>query len=528
MDSLLTQVTGVQIGITASVNPDKIVTATITITPEVAYSAGLVTQIVVMEGVTTQNATTNGEKAFDHVTMGFMPNANGTVLPALVPGQPVTLTYTLDMKTTHMETANDLLVAAFIQNNSTKQVIQSNNALVSHPFTDYQVTLHVIDNDYNTVAGGKAFIPLYGEIEFGPSGSAIFNGVFPGNLHYDVKAPGYDGNQGDLTVVGTSLTEDVMVEKPDLLFFEDFGWNEIPADWDVELTNGFYLAGSGTEAGSLVFYKPNEGDDNSYLIMPPVNLNQTGIFSFRAGKQYGSPELKVGIATLGMKPGSNGSEGLTVTGFTELFSAPVTSFDGFLIYGFPLPETIGSQRLAFKYVGTTGSYCELDQVAVLEDNPGVKVQFVVTDQNDIPLKSTKVTLAENTVTNNDYGYANFRDTDPGNYSYSVTYKNQEIASGILKVDDALVKKIQYNTSGIETIIAEIPVSIYPNPVKDQFTVKGVNEGLITVLTMNGQQMKQMQIRRGESVSTDGLAKGLYLVKIESNSKIVYRKILISR
>jgi len=528
MDSLLTLVTGVQIGISAAVSQADLVTAIVTITPEIAYAAGLVTHIVVMEGITTQNASTNGERAFDHVTMGFMPDASGTVLPALVPGQPVTLNYSLDMKTTHRETSNDLLVAVFIQDNVTKKVIQSNNAPVSHTFTDYTVTMNVIDNDYNTVPGGKVFIPLYGENEFGADGLVTYKGIYPGALHYEMKAPGYDGTQGTITVAAANVSEDVMLEKPDLFYFEDFGWNTIPPGWNVEVTNGFYLTGSGTEAGSIVFYKPNAGDDNSYLIVPPVNLKQSGLFSFRAGKQSGSPVLKVGIATLEPAPGSEGSSGMTITGFAELYSAPVTSFEGFTIFGFPLPETFGNKRMAFKFTGAAGSFCELDQVAVLEDMPGVKVQFLVTDQNDAPLKNTKVTLSSKTVVNNAYGYATFRDTDLGSYTYTVTYKDQEIATGILNVDDALVKEIKHNTSGIETIISEVPVSIYPNPVKDRFTVMGVQSGTITVLTVNGRQVMQKQILHGEPVSTEGLAKGIYVVKVQNDEKTFYRKILISR
>ncbi len=528
MDSLLGLLTGMKLDITSSIDANKIVTATITVTPEIAYAAGLVAQIVVMEGVTTQNAATNGEKSFTHVAMGFMPNANGTALAALVPGQPVTLTYTLDMKTTHMETGNDLEVAAFIQDNTTKRVHQSNVVPVSHQFTDYQVTMHVIDNDYNDVPGGSVFTPYYGDSYFGANGLAVYPGVFPGTLRYDVKAPGYDGIGGSVTVTGADVNEDVMLEKPDLLFYEDFGWNEIPAGWQTVTTNGFYLYGAGTEAGSVVFYKPNAGDDNSYLIMPPVNLTQSGLLSFRAGVQYGSPQLKVGIATLASEPGTDGSTGVTVTGFTELYSATVTAFEGYTIFGFPLPETLGNQHLAFKYVGPAGSYCELDQVAVLEDNPGVKVQFLVTDQADVPLKNAIVTMNGKTVTNNAYGYATYRDTDLGNYTYTVSYKGEEIAAGQLKVEDALVKQIKWNTSGVETIISEIPVSIYPNPVKDHFTIDGIRSGVVTVLTMNGQNMMQLPVRNGQTIATDGLGKGMYLVKIETDNKVVYRKIMISK
>jgi hypothetical protein len=528
MQGLMTKLTGVEIGIVASVNADELVSVEVTITPEIGYSTGLIAQVVVMEGVTTENATTNGEKAFENVAMAFMPDANGTVLPALVAGQPVKLTFTLDMKTTHRETLNDLIVAAFIQDNATKQIIQSNNVPVMHSITDYAVSVEVVDNDYNVVPGGKVFIPIFGEKQFGSDGLATFTGVLPGELHFDVSAPGYEKNEGDLTVVGENVSQVVMLEKPDLFFYEDFGWNSIPEGWDVKVANDFMLFGSGNEAGSLVFYKPSDREDNSYLILPELNLEQSGIFSFKAGSQSGTPTLKVGIVTLEMVPGTDGVEGIAVTGFNELYSVQITRATGYLIYGFALPENIGNQRLAFKFVGPGGSYCEVDQVAVLEDNPGVKVQFLVTDSDDVPLTHTTVTLNDKTVANNSYGYATFRDTDTGNYSYSVAYKGLEIASGDLSVDDALIKVIKHNTSGIEMVNPDRGVSIYPNPAKESFIVTGVERGTLTVITLNGQQLIQVKIQEGQSVNVKDLPNGLYLIKIEANEAIEFRKILIAR
>ena len=175
-------------------------------------------------------------------------------------------------------------------------------------------------------------------------------------MDIDIQAPEYDGSQTEVTVVGANVLQDVMLSKPDVFYFEDFGWNEIPAGWATDITNGFNLYGSGSEAGSIVFYKPNAGDDNSYLIMPPVNLNQTGLFSFRAGKSSSvPPSLKVGIATVEMKPGTEGSKEMAITGFAELYSARVTNYDTYSIFGFPLPATIGNQRLAFRFVGDAGT-----------------------------------------------------------------------------------------------------------------------------------------------------------------------------
>ncbi len=79
---------------------------------------------VVVEKTTTENASTNGETEFEHVMMKMMPGANGTA-KSFVSGVPAQFTYVHDMSTTNVEELDDLLVVVFIQNNSTKEIIQS-------------------------------------------------------------------------------------------------------------------------------------------------------------------------------------------------------------------------------------------------------------------------------------------------------------------------------------------------------------------------------------------------------------------
>ncbi len=526
MEELLTLFTGMEIGITASVNADKIVTATITITPEIGYEAGLVAQIVVMEGVTTQNVGTNGEIAFDHVAMGFMPNANGTALAALVPGQPVTLTYTLDMKTTHNETANDLIVAAFVQNNTTKEVVQSKMENVTHPFVDYQASFDVFDNDYNPVPGGKVFLTYYGEKIIDQNGGVQFNGVFPGSYSYKVDASGYYGTEGEITVGSGPYKGEVLIEKPDLFFYQDFNNNMVPEGWTTVTTNSFLIGGTGT--GTIVFYKPNAGDDESYLILPRVNMNQSGLFSFKAGNQFGNPVAKVGIVTTAPVPGTEGTSDIQVTGFTELYSATINMMSGFRVFGFPLPETVGNQQLAIKYVGSTGSFFELDQIAILEDNPGVRVQFLVTDQNDQPLANTNVTLQGKTAANNSHGYATFRDTDPGSYTYIVTYKSEQIAVGTLNVEEEMVKKISHNTSSVEDPVKIVSFSVYPNPASGKFVISGITQGTLTVMNLNGQTILNRLVTDGETIDLTGVAEGTYLIRFTDEKASQYQKVLIRK
>lgn len=79
---------------------------------------------MVIEKETTGNIATNGETVFHHVFMKALPNANGTTL-SFEHDVPQTLTLSADLSSTNVEEMDDLAVVVFIQDNSTKQILQS-------------------------------------------------------------------------------------------------------------------------------------------------------------------------------------------------------------------------------------------------------------------------------------------------------------------------------------------------------------------------------------------------------------------
>jgi len=79
---------------------------------------------IVMEKITTQNASSNGETEFEHVMMKMMPDANGATT-SFTNGTPSQFTYTYDMANTNVEEYDDLLVSVIVQDPSTKQVLQT-------------------------------------------------------------------------------------------------------------------------------------------------------------------------------------------------------------------------------------------------------------------------------------------------------------------------------------------------------------------------------------------------------------------
>lgn len=79
---------------------------------------------MVIEKVTTENVATNNETEFHHVFMKSLPDASGTTL-SFVHDVPQTLTLSADLSTTNVEEMDDLAVVVFVQDNATKQILQS-------------------------------------------------------------------------------------------------------------------------------------------------------------------------------------------------------------------------------------------------------------------------------------------------------------------------------------------------------------------------------------------------------------------
>jgi len=80
--------------------------------------------IIVLEKVTTGNTGSNGETSFHHVMMDMVPDASGANVN-LQYGTPVQLQYNVNLSSTNVEEYDDLLVAVLVQNQSSKEMLQS-------------------------------------------------------------------------------------------------------------------------------------------------------------------------------------------------------------------------------------------------------------------------------------------------------------------------------------------------------------------------------------------------------------------
>lgn len=84
----------------------------------------------VVEKVTHNNATTNGETSFNYVFRKFIPDANGIAIGPFQQGIPITKTATYTFPTpNNIEAYGNLDVAVFLQDMQTKEILQAGWAI---------------------------------------------------------------------------------------------------------------------------------------------------------------------------------------------------------------------------------------------------------------------------------------------------------------------------------------------------------------------------------------------------------------
>jgi hypothetical protein len=164
---------------------------------------------IVCEEVTTGNVSTNGETEFHHVMMDMVPDANGALVN-LQFGTPVQLHYTVDLANTNVEQYNDLLLAVLVQNQSTKQMLQTTYGEEDANYSgEDRLSMIYLDgeplegfdpdiSEYDVVLPeGTQFEPYLSVETMNSDALAIVNPAFqlPGNATIDVYAENLYNNR---------------------------------------------------------------------------------------------------------------------------------------------------------------------------------------------------------------------------------------------------------------------------------------------------------------------------------------------
>ncbi len=167
--------------------------------------------IAIIERKTTQNARTNGETEFHNVMMKMVPDANGTSAN-LINGEPVVIKKTIDMSGTHVEEMNDLMVAIFIQENSSKTIHNSRYSVE----IGATVTINIPDNAMN-VPVNQTFTIDYSQAVRMAGGQAITNSNVAQLINF--REDGINGAPVTFTAtINAAKTQIVVKPEPNLKY----------------------------------------------------------------------------------------------------------------------------------------------------------------------------------------------------------------------------------------------------------------------------------------------------------------------
>ncbi|MBN1199715.1 MAG: T9SS type A sorting domain-containing protein [Bacteroidales bacterium] len=369
-DQYAALLTNMSIGVTASILADGMITVNANLQPEANFNAGLKAHIVVVEKTTVGNYKWNGETEFHNVMMVMLPGSSGTTLGALTNGTPVPLTQTYDMNTTFMEEPTDLAVVVFVQDDNTKEVIQSEMADVTPiGINSYTLTLTVKDTDGMPVSGAEVELEAHAQEYTDASGQLIYPAVFPRTYSYRIFKAGYDVVFDSVVVTDQNVTLDVVLLSPNTyLLYEDFEGSSIPADWTALYTdpNEIYIAFD----ESIVLYRGMTGGDLR-LISPSIPLNQAQTLFVECGQSNQYPDTYMVIGTV--------PEPTSTATFTEL-ARFIPQEVGFGWIELDLSNYSGTDTyLAWEYIGPNGWYV-IETVNVTDEFTGIGDQGVAAGQ----------------------------------------------------------------------------------------------------------------------------------------------------
>ena len=157
--------------------------------------------VAVNEKTTTGNTGSNGETEFHHIMIKMLSSAQGQAM-SINAGEIQHVEYTLDLSGTHVEDMNDLEVAMWLQNQSTKEIYNSKfameytehlyavedlSAVIGDNAVDFCIAWHKPEKGnptgYNIYLDGELLFENFDETNISTDEGEILNYLKDGNKH---------------------------------------------------------------------------------------------------------------------------------------------------------------------------------------------------------------------------------------------------------------------------------------------------------------------------------------------------------
>lgn len=521
---------GIQVN-TAEVDIDGVFSVEVSLTADAAYAAGLTLQVVVVERVTTGNVGDNLETEFHNVMLKMLPSSSGFPLEAFDADETQTYSFSYDMTETFMEQASDLRVIVFVQDDNDKSIIQSEMTDVSTLFDTYTATFNVADCAGNSVVGAVVTLQGVGSLTTNFSGQLVYERLMNGTYAYDVIAAGLFPTTGSIEIQDASVTEEVGMEIPSFLFYEDFT-NDIPSDWTLYKEGSDYLY---VVDGQVIFFQQSDGSTPLMLVTPGIDVTDAEVLHFDLGQQDGytnpvcgfgyltdptDPSTYVELATydVGMDMETidydvSGLDGIVYFAWNHnggIMSGSFYRFDNVILEGDGSPQAPTNLEIEIdgffavnlnwdEYGGCGKSSTGFEGFNVWRSIDGSDYEVVASG------------LTENTY--NDGSLEN------GFYEYYVTVVVDEMESSASNTVSMLITSLDEIANTTE---------IYPNPASEMINITA-DENIEEVKIFNQAGQLVLQARKNSNSFTQNISElnqGIYMIQLKTSNTTITKRIVI--
>ena len=443
-------------------------------------SGTLVAQIAVIEKQTVLNVGNNGETEFNNVMMKFIPGTSGTAITDFAtPYSAQNVTLSQNLTGTNIEWIGDLRVVAWLQDNATKKVYQSEYIDVTSTVADAGIT------EISTVASGCG-LPSSNDITF-----TVHNGGYVDLTGVVVSYTIGGGTAQTVNVPGTLVVgadETVTVTGVD---FSTVG------NYDIVATT--VVANDGWTANDSKTYQLSNVSPSAIPYAEQFT-DQTIGWNIEDLNNDGKTWSYIDATNFGH--GDN-------TAYKSDWNGSMAADD--YLYSTCIDLVAGTDyKLGFWYKIGAG-YPEQLEV------------FIGTSATSTAMTQSIVDLGE--ISNGTYAESSTNFTVSANGTYYIGFHSYSAADmWYTAIDDV---SIMINTD-IETPTNN-NFNIYPNPTTGLVTIEGAKDSQITVYSMIGDVIYEND-KASEITTLDlsSYAVGNYIVKIISNDEVNTQKIVLTK